>query len=89
MGKRTLSFADAPADNGEHVSGGDPRDILIERVRQLEHNIKFFIERVKNVQFNVDARDASLWMLDWEHELFFGDLSAEEDDSSEQAPIER
>lgn len=84
MGKGTLSFADAPAT-------ADPNSpkILIERVRQLERNIQFFIERVKNVQFNVDARDAALWMLDWEHEILYGDLSAEEDDTSEQAPLER
>ncbi len=84
--ERTLSFADAPAENG------DPEDrvkILVERVRQLESNIGFFISRVRNVQFNVAAEDSALWMLDGEHELLLGDLSEEEDDSSEQAPLER
>ena len=85
--ERTLSFADAPADNGE--SDADRVKILLARVKQLEQNIEFFISRVKNVQFNVDAEDAALWMLDWEHELLLGELSEEEDETSEQAPLER
>lgn len=90
MSKKTISFISGPEPEGTlRDESADKIVELVKRVDQLESNILLFAERVSHVTFNVTAEDSALWMLDWEVQLMTGHLREEEDDASEQEPLEQ